>query len=134
MLTGGTRFEMPHDGVFYRPTIPGRIAPGMDAVTKRIFGPVLTVQTFNDDEEAYALASHETYGLAASVHNANLKRPMRAMYRIKARTVWINRSGRSSDFVIPTSGFGQSGAGKDLGRQAVEANLRFESVLMVFDY
>ena len=46
--------------------------------------------------------------------------------------VWINRYGRSADFVIPTGGYHQSGIGKDLGRQAVEANLRFKSVLIDF--
>ena len=51
---------------------------------------------------------------------------------LHAGTVWINRYGRSADFVIPTGGYHQSGIGKDLGRQAVEANLRFKSVLIDF--
>jgi aldehyde dehydrogenase (NAD+) len=54
------------------------------------------------------------------------------MRGIDAGTVWINRYGRTSDFVLPTGGWGRSGFGKDLGRQAVEANLRFKSVLMDF--
>jgi len=57
---------------------------------------------------------------------------MRAMRRIDAGTIWINRYGRTSDFVLPTGGWGASGIGKDLGRQAVEANLRFKTVLMDF--
>jgi aldehyde dehydrogenase (NAD+) len=57
---------------------------------------------------------------------------MRAMRRIDAGTVWINRYGRTSDFILPTGGWGRSGFGKDLGRQAFEANLRFKTVLMDF--
>jgi aldehyde dehydrogenase (NAD+) len=85
---------------------------------------------FDEDDQAFALAEHPVYGLAAGVHTASLPRAMRAIRTLKAGTVWVNRYGRSSDFVIPTGGFGGSGIGKDLGRQAFEANLRLKSVLM----
>jgi aldehyde dehydrogenase (NAD+) len=88
------------------------------------------VQTFDSEEEALALASHEKYGLASGVHTADLSRALRAMRSIETGTVWINRYGRTADFVIPTGGYKQSGLGKDLGRQAFEANLRFKSVLI----
>ena len=68
----------------------------------------------------------------SGVHTADIGRALRAMRGICAGTVWINRYGRSADFVIPTGGYHQSGIGKDLGRQAVEANLRFKSVLIDF--
>ena len=84
------------------------------------------------EDEGLALASHERYGLACGVHTADIGRALRAMRSISAGTVWINRYGRSGDFVIPTGGFHQSGIGKDLGRQAVEANLRLKSVLIDF--
>ena len=67
----------------------------------------------------------------AGVHTADIGRRC-ARCAASAGTVWINRYGRSGDFVIPTGGFHQSGIGKDLGRQAVEANLRFKSVLIDF--
>jgi aldehyde dehydrogenase (NAD+) len=101
-----------------------------EAVREEIFGPVLTVQTFDDEDEALALAAHEKYGLAAGVHTSNLSRALRMMRGIEAGTVWINRYGRTADFVIPTGGYKSSGIGKDLGRQAYEANLRFKSVLI----
>jgi aldehyde dehydrogenase (NAD+) len=72
--------------------------------------------------------------LAAGVHTADLGRAMRAIRRIEAGTVWINRYGRSSDHIIPTGGFKQSGIGKDLGREAYESNLRLKSVLMAFEW
>jgi len=120
------------EGYYYLPTLLAGVNASNPAVREEIFGPVLTLQTFDDEEEGLALAAHETYGLAAGVHTADMARAMRAMRRIDAGTVWINRYGRTSDFVLPTGGWGRSGFGKDLGRQAVEANLRFKSVLIDF--
>jgi aldehyde dehydrogenase (NAD+) len=57
---------------------------------------------------------------------------MRAVRSLQAGTVWVNRYGRTADFIIPTGGYNSSGIGKDLGRQAVEANLRFKSALIDF--
>jgi aldehyde dehydrogenase (NAD+) len=91
---------------------------------------VLTVQSFDDEEEGFALADHETYGLAAGVYTADVGRALRAVRRLQAGTVWINRYGRTLDFILPTGGYKQSGIGKDLGREAVLANLRSKSVLI----
>jgi len=129
---GGGLFEGGPGGAFFRPTLIECVDAANPAVREEIFGPVLTVQTFGDEEEGLALAAHEHYGLAAGVHTADIGRALRAMRGISAGTVWINRYGRSADFVIPTGGYHQSGIGKDLGRQAVEANLRFKSVLVDF--
>jgi aldehyde dehydrogenase (NAD+) len=100
------------------------------AVREEVFGPVLTVQSFEDEEEGLALAGHPEYGLAAGIYTSDLSRALRAMRRIEAGTIWINRYGRSEDFIIPTGGFKRSGIGKDLGREALEANLRHKSVLI----
>ena len=105
---------------------------GMEAVRTEIFGPVITVQVFDDEEEALRLADHPEYGLAAGIHTADIGRAMRLARGIEAGTVWINRYGRSSDYVIPTGGYKRSGIGKDLGRQAFEANLHYKSVLVDF--
>jgi aldehyde dehydrogenase (NAD+) len=130
IAAGGTRLPVAGEGAFYAPTILTNVTADSEAVREEVFGPVLTVQTFDDEDEALALASHEKYGLASGVHTADLSRALRAMRSIEAGTVWINRYGRTSDFVIPTGGYKQSGLGKDLGRQAFEANLRFKSVLI----
>jgi len=119
-------------GYYYLPSLLANVDSANPAVREEIFGPVLTVQTFEDEEEGLVLAAHDAYGLAAGVHTSDLNRAMRAMRRIDAGTVWINRYGRTADFVLPTGGWGRSGFGKDLGRQAVEANLRHKSVLMDF--
>ncbi|MBN3791534.1 aldehyde dehydrogenase family protein, partial [Burkholderia sp. Ac-20353] len=127
---GGGRVELGGDGAFYAPTILTGVTVQSPAVRDEIFGPVLTVQAFDDEDEALALAAHDKYGLAAGVHTADLGRALRMMRGLEAGTVWINRYGRTADFVIPTGGYKQSGIGKDLGRQAYEANLRFKSVLI----
>jgi aldehyde dehydrogenase (NAD+) len=131
-VTGGGRAAAPQDGAFYRPTILTRLAEDAEAVRAEIFGPVLTVQTFREEEEAFALADHPDYGLAAGVHTADLNRALRAMRRIEAGTVWINRYGRSADFVLPSGGFKASGIGRDLGKQAFEANQQVKTALIDF--
>ncbi|WP_342791199.1 aldehyde dehydrogenase family protein [Pigmentiphaga aceris] len=131
-LCGGDFFQTDVGGYFYRPTLLADVNGGMEAVREEIFGPVLTVQTFDEEEEGLLLADHPTYGLAAGVHTQDIGRALRATRRIQAGTVWINRFGRTWDFILPTGGFKGSGLGKDLGRQAFEANLRYKSVLVDF--
>lgn len=128
--TGGNFFDGTAGGAFYKPTVLRGATPVMPAVREELFGPVLTVQTFRDEDEGIALAGHPTYGLAAGIHTSDVGQALRAMRQIAAGTVWINRYNRSGDMIIPTGGFGQSGIGKDLGIQAVEANLRLKSVLI----
>jgi aldehyde dehydrogenase (NAD+) len=131
-VIGGRRVAAIQDGAFYEPTILTRVSSDMEAVREEVFGPVLTAQAFDDEDEGLSLASHPVYGLAAGVHTADIGKAMRAVRAIKAGTVWVNRYGRSFDFIIPTGGYNSSGVGKDLGRQAVEANLRFKSALIDF--
>jgi aldehyde dehydrogenase (NAD+) len=132
IAAGGSRIATGNNGAFYQPTILTNIDRRMEAVKTEIFGPVITVQVFDDEDEALVLADHPDYGLAAGVHTADIGRALRMARGIEAGTVWINRYGRSSDYVIPTGGYKRSGIGKDLGRQAYEANLRFKSVLVDF--
>lgn len=130
-LTGGKPFDMA-DGTYYEPTILTGVSSDMEVVREELFGPVLTVQSFDEEDEGFELAGHEKYGLAAGVHTGDISRALRAVRQIKAGTVWVNRYGRTADYIIPTGGFNSSGIGKDLGRQAVEANLRQKSVLIDF--
>ncbi|HBP95700.1 MAG TPA: aldehyde dehydrogenase, partial [Pantoea agglomerans] len=131
-LVGGERFADTDDGWFWQPTLLSHVAQENPAVQQESFGPVLTVQTFDDEEQGLAMAAHDTYGLCAGVHTLSLPRALRAMRAIDAGTVWINRYGRSGDFIIPTGGFLGSGIGKDLGRQAFQACQRQKSVLIDF--
>lgn len=132
LLAGGEFFPNTGQGYFFKPTLLAGVGAESAAVQEEIFGPVLTIQTFETEEQGLALADHAIYGLAAGVHTLNIDRALRAMRRLAAGTVWINRYGRSGDFIIPTGGFNGSGIGKDLGRQAFEACLRYKSVLIDF--
>ncbi|MBF9235320.1 aldehyde dehydrogenase family protein [Microvirga sp. BT350] len=132
VLTGGGPVAEMSRGSFYRPTILTSVHTDMTACREEIFGPVLTVQAFDDEAEALALAEHPSYGLAAGVYTSDLNRALRSVRTLEAGTVWINRYGRSADFMLPTGGFNSSGIGKDLGRQAVEANLRLKTTLIDF--
>lgn len=125
---GGTRLN--HPGYFYAPTLLTGVAQDSPAVREEIFGPVLTVQTFREEEEALAMADHPIYGLCAGVFTRDLSRAMRTTRRLQAGTVWVNRYGRSRDHILPTGGYKQSGLGKDLGREAFLANCRSKSVLL----
>ena len=120
-------------GAFYRPTLLKVSQPDDIAIQQEIFGPVLTLQTFTSEEEAWSLAGHETFGLAAGVHTSDIDRALRGVRQIEAGSVWINRYGRSFDHIIPTGGYKRSGIGKDIGKEAFEANLRSKSVLIDFD-
>lgn len=127
-ITGGARIE--RAGTFYEPTLIAGLSADATAVQSEIFGPVLTVQSFADEDEAYALANGTRYGLAAGVHTQNLSRAIRATRALEAGTVWVNRYGRSDDFILPTGGFKQSGLGKDLGREAYLASCKSKTVLI----
>jgi aldehyde dehydrogenase (NAD+) len=127
---GASRADVGLPGAYYSPTILDITSSNNSAVREEIFGPVLTMQTFESEDEAFSLADHPDYGLAAGVHTADLGRALRFVRRVEAGTVWVNRYGRSADFIIPSGGYKRSGIGKDLGRAAFEANLRFKSVLI----
>jgi aldehyde dehydrogenase (NAD+) len=132
IVTGGRSIAKDSGGAFYQPTILADVNMDMDAVRDEIFGPVLTVQTFDDDEEAMQLAAHPSYGLAAGVHTADINRALRLARGLEAGTEWVTRYGRSWDFALPTGGYKRSGIGKDLGRHAYEANLHTKTVLIDF--
>ena len=130
ILVGGDFFGDADSGAYYQPTVIGNIPAGSEICVQEVFGPVLTVQVFDHEDEAVALANDSAYGLAAGVYTSDIDRALRMTRRLQCGTVWVNRYGRSSDFIIPTGGYKQSGIGKDLGRQAYEANLRQKSVLI----
>ena len=128
VLAGGQRLD--RAGWFYAPTLLTDLPPDSPALLQEIFGPVLTLQGFDDEDQAMALSDHPTYGLCAGIFTRDLSRAMRAMRRVRAGTVWINRYGRSRDHILPTGGYGQSGIGKDLGREAYRASRQQKTVLI----
>ncbi len=133
VLAQGELLNESEGGSYFAPTILNNAASDMEVVREEVFGPVMTIQRFKDEEEGIALANDSHYGLAAGVYTSDMSRGLRAMREIQAGTVWINRYGRTADFIIPTGGYKQSGIGKDLGRYAFESNLRYKSALIAID-
>lgn len=127
-LTGGG--DMEGAGYFYAPTLIAGVTQDNPAIVEEIFGPVLTVQTFETEEEALALSTHPVYGLASGLFTSDLSRTLRFARALEAGTVWVNRYSRSRDHILPTGGYKRSGIGKDLGREAYEANRKTKSVLI----
>lgn len=128
LVLGGHRLE--REGYYYAPTILGDVAPSSEILEEEVFGPVLTIETFRDEEEGLALAGHRKYGLAAGVYTSDLSQALRAVRTLESGTVWVNRYGRSRDHILPTGGYKSSGIGKDLGREAYDSCRRHKSVLI----
>ncbi|KPL68341.1 betaine-aldehyde dehydrogenase [Erythrobacter sp. SG61-1L] len=118
-------------GYFVPPTILDRVTPDMRAVREEIFGPVLCVQRFSDDEELEALAARANdseYGLSAYAWTTDLERAQSMARLLRAGSVKINGSGM--EFTLPFGGFGQSGLGRENGRHGVLAFTETKSVML----
>ena len=89
IAAGGGLAAVEGEGGYYQPTILTGVGSDMEAVRDEIFGPVMTVQVFDDDDEALALGDHPAYGLAAGVHTADIGRALRCARELEAGTVWI---------------------------------------------
>jgi aldehyde dehydrogenase (NAD+) len=116
LATGGRRVEVSgHEGGFYyAPTIFTGVDPGSRIAREEIFGPVLAVIPFDDDDQAVALANDSPYGLAGAVWSRDSGRAVRVAERLRTGTVWVN------DYHLlnpryPFGGYKQSGVGRELG-------------------
>jgi acyl-CoA reductase-like NAD-dependent aldehyde dehydrogenase len=94
---------------------------------EEIFGPVLSVLTFSDDDEALAMANRSEYGLAAGVWTRDIKRAHRIARELQAGTVWIN-SYHPGDAASPFGGYKQSGFGRELGEYSLDLYTQIKSV------
>ncbi|KFN51181.1 hypothetical protein N790_04710 [Arenimonas malthae CC-JY-1] len=106
------------DGWFVAPTVIEGLGPQCRTNTEEIFGPVVTLQPFDTDEEALALANAAPYGLAASVWTGNLGRAHRLAGAIEAGVVWVN-TWMNRDLRTPFGGVKQSGIGREGGQEAM---------------
>lgn len=117
LLTGGKRAEG-FSGHYYEPTVLCNVEQKSEIVQQEVFGPVITIQTFANEEEAVAMSNDCDYGLASSVFGRDIGRAMRVANRLEFGCVWINDH-LPLGSETPHGGFKQSGFGKDLSIESV---------------
>lgn len=110
--------KVPVGGFYYPPTILSGVDDSHIAAREEIFGPVVSIQEFEDDEEAIRIANNTRYGLASAVWTKNQERAVNVASRIEAGTVWINDYHLLSA-AAPRGGFKDSGIGRELGLEGI---------------
>ncbi len=130
VVTGGGR--LPVDGFYLEPTVVSASDPAAEIVQKEIFGPVMTVQRFTDEEQALQWANSTTYGLSASVWTSDVKRALRVSRALQFGVVWINDH-MSQVSEMPHGGIKDSGYGKDLSMYAVEEYTTVKHVMAAWE-
>ncbi len=116
-LGGGRTSVAANGGYFVEPTVFTGVTPDMRIAQEEIFGPVLSVMTFRDEEEAIAIANDVIYGLAATVWTTDLGRTFRVAERLEAGIIWTNAP-HYLPVNVPYEGHKLSGLGEDLGIEA----------------
>jgi aldehyde dehydrogenase (NAD+) len=132
LVCGGGRADGDElaQGNFVAPTLFADVSNDMSIAREEIFGPVLSVIPFDDEQEAVRLANDTDYGLAATVWTSDVRRAMRMTKAIKAGTVGVN--GYQLEPNSPFGGFRQSGLGREGGRAAIESYTELKTVLLPF--
>ena len=129
VLAGGARVG--DVGYFYAPTVIGGLRQDDELVQQEVFGQVITVQQFSDEDEAVAWANGVEYGLASSIFTSDHARALRVSRRLNFGCVWINTH-IPLVAEMPHGGFGHSGTGKDLSRYGLEDYTRIKHVMSAF--
>ncbi|MEF1281576.1 aldehyde dehydrogenase family protein, partial [Vibrio fortis] len=106
-------------GAFVEPTILDNVDNKMRVAQEEIFGPVLCVIPFKDEQEAIAIANDSKYGLGAALWSSNINRVHRVAKQLQAGSVWVNNY-NEGDMTVPFGGFKMSGNGRDKSLHAIE--------------
>ena len=128
LVTGGAEPPqgVPAGGYFVKPTVFGKVKPGSTIEQEEIFGPVLSIITYRDEEEAIRIANDTPYGLAGAVWGKDEARAQKVARRIRAGQVDVN--GGAFNMNAPFGGFKQSGHGREAGSYGLEEFLEYKSL------
>ncbi|MBM4090786.1 MAG: aldehyde dehydrogenase family protein [Planctomycetes bacterium] len=126
IVCGGKNPAQPARGFFLEPTILRNVTPGMRLSCDEIFGPVLPVIRFTDNDDVIAMANDTQYGLAAYVYTTNLSRGLRAASEVQAGSVCVNEVHYAVR--LPHGGLKQSGVGKDCSHYSIDEYLTLKRV------
>ncbi|TAJ18100.1 MAG: aldehyde dehydrogenase family protein, partial [Rugosibacter sp.] len=127
LLCGGPDRPAGFDrGCYVQPTVFGRVAPDSVIAQEEIFGPVLSIITCRDEEEAIAIANGTAYGLSGAVWSVDSARALRVARRLQTGQVEIN--GGAFNIEAPFGGYKQSGLGREMGRYGLEEFLQYKSL------
>lgn len=129
VVAGGEAPSNPElaNGYYYLPTIFDQVQPKMRVAQEEIFGPVLSVLEFDDDDQLVNDANNTIYGLAAGIWTADIRRAFTLAKRLKAGTVWINTF-RQTQIAAPFGGFKKSGIGREKGLIGLEEYCEMKTI------
>jgi aldehyde dehydrogenase (NAD+)/betaine-aldehyde dehydrogenase len=132
ILCGGSvpRDEHLTQGCYFAPTLIDDVDPASQIAQEEIFGPVITVNTFRDEDEAIGLANGTQYGLIAAAWTADLSRAHRLAAELQAGQVYVNTYGAGGGVELPFGGFKKSGYGREKGYEALDTFTATKTVVV----